>query len=130
MRPLKTYELVKNGVIAGIRCLDCGLVSFNENDVVNAYCGNCHEFHVVKASSRIIRRPHICNNAPVFRGTTIRVADLLGSLAGCSSFDDVFPVYPGLDHLDVASALLFASGLIKNVEEAQREADSTKGASA
>jgi hypothetical protein len=28
-----------------ITCLDCGLTSWNPNDVAERYCGGCHEFH-------------------------------------------------------------------------------------
>jgi hypothetical protein len=28
-----------------ITCLDCGLTSWNENDVRNRYCSYCREFH-------------------------------------------------------------------------------------
>jgi hypothetical protein len=29
----------------GIRCLGCGLTSWNPKDVANRYCGFCHAFH-------------------------------------------------------------------------------------
>ncbi len=47
----KTYEIVASpdGERAGIKCLDCGLTSWNSNDVREKYCGNCHEFHSIKA---------------------------------------------------------------------------------
>jgi hypothetical protein len=38
-----THEILYNG--RAIRCLRCGLVSFNLNDVLQRYCGNCHVFH-------------------------------------------------------------------------------------
>lgn len=25
-------------------CLDCEMLSYNQNDLNNLYCGNCHEF--------------------------------------------------------------------------------------
>jgi len=28
-----------------ITCPKCGMVSYNQNDVENKYCGNCHQFH-------------------------------------------------------------------------------------
>jgi hypothetical protein len=28
-----------------ITCLECGMTSFNENDVLSLYCGNCHKYH-------------------------------------------------------------------------------------
>lgn len=27
-----------------IQCLGCGMISHNQNDVENVYCGNCHLF--------------------------------------------------------------------------------------
>lgn len=39
----RTYEIVDNGL--GIKCLACGMISYNSNDVANLYCGNCHKFH-------------------------------------------------------------------------------------
>lgn len=27
-----------------IKCLRCGMVSYNENDIKHKYCGNCHQF--------------------------------------------------------------------------------------
>jgi hypothetical protein len=42
----QTYELVAGeGGAVGIKCLRCGLVSWNVNDVANRYCGRCHRFH-------------------------------------------------------------------------------------
>jgi hypothetical protein len=29
----------------GIRCLVCGLTSWNPHDVRERYCGHCHRFH-------------------------------------------------------------------------------------
>jgi len=28
-----------------IKCPQCGVTSYNPNDVKNRYCGNCHQFH-------------------------------------------------------------------------------------
>jgi len=41
----ETFEIVKIGGQKGIRCLICGMISYNENDIKNEYCGNCHQFH-------------------------------------------------------------------------------------
>lgn len=38
-----TYSIGANG--KNILCLDCGMTSWNLNDVRLRYCGNCHEFH-------------------------------------------------------------------------------------
>jgi hypothetical protein len=41
-----TYQLVKTGKgYLGIKCLICGLVSYNLNDIRQRYCGQCHRFH-------------------------------------------------------------------------------------
>ncbi len=40
-----TYQLVKTGKSLGIKCLLCGLVSYNLNDIRQRYCGQCHRFH-------------------------------------------------------------------------------------
>jgi hypothetical protein len=29
----------------GIQCLNCGLISYNTNDILNLYCANCNIFH-------------------------------------------------------------------------------------
>ena len=47
-----TYELGQTlagleGYLKYIRCLVCGAVSHNPNDVEQLYCGRCHEFHEV-----------------------------------------------------------------------------------
>jgi ribosomal protein L37E len=41
--PSKTYEILEQG--RAIRCLRCGLVSWNVHDIDNRYCGHCHVFH-------------------------------------------------------------------------------------
>lgn len=45
-----TYEIItdKDTGSKGITCLDCGLTSYNEHDIEQKYCGNCHEFHELK----------------------------------------------------------------------------------
>ena len=40
---IPTYSIGANG--RNIVCLDCGMTSWNINDVKMRYCGNCHEFH-------------------------------------------------------------------------------------
>lgn len=42
---MTTYEIVEGEHGLGIRCKLCGLTSWNENDVLNFYCGYCHRFH-------------------------------------------------------------------------------------
>jgi len=42
------YSLTRDGIRSttpiAIRCLICGFVSFNLNDVRERYCGHCHRF--------------------------------------------------------------------------------------
>jgi len=44
----KTYKIIPvegaHGDMA-IKCLKCGMTSYNPNDVRHKYCGKCHEFH-------------------------------------------------------------------------------------
>lgn len=35
--------------LGSIRCLVCGLTSYNPSDVENLYCGKCHLFHERRA---------------------------------------------------------------------------------
>lgn len=39
----KRYEIINNG--EAIRCLSCGLTSYNHGDIQMKYCGNCRRFH-------------------------------------------------------------------------------------
>ncbi len=41
--PAPTHELLAHG--GAIKCLRCGMVSHNLNDVAQLYCANCHRFH-------------------------------------------------------------------------------------
>ncbi len=40
------YEISEDG--KSIKCLICGLTSYNPNDVENRYCANCNVFHDLK----------------------------------------------------------------------------------
>lgn len=52
-----TYEIVESGDQTGIKCLVCGMTSYNPNDVANKYCGHCHRFHEeMQASSKPYRK--------------------------------------------------------------------------
>jgi ribosomal protein L37E len=42
---MRTYELVDEQGLSGIRCLCCGSVSYHPQDVAQRYCGCCHLFH-------------------------------------------------------------------------------------
>jgi hypothetical protein len=45
------FEFLTNPVTRqeGIRCMTCGLVSWNPEDVAERYCGNCKVFHEEKS---------------------------------------------------------------------------------
>jgi hypothetical protein len=45
MATTQSYELVRLDDEDGIRCLYCGLISYNPNDIAHHYCGNCHVWH-------------------------------------------------------------------------------------
>ena len=48
VNPTKTYEIIPIEGLHGpgaIKCLKCGMTSYNPNDAMHKYCGNCHEFH-------------------------------------------------------------------------------------
>lgn len=40
-----TFEVLDIGGKAAIKCLHCGLVSYNPNDVAQKFCGKCGLFH-------------------------------------------------------------------------------------
>jgi Zn finger protein HypA/HybF involved in hydrogenase expression len=41
----KTYEIEYGP--PRIKCLVCGMVSHNPNDIAYLYCGNCHAYHTI-----------------------------------------------------------------------------------
>ena len=41
----KTYEMVTRLGHAGIKCLECRMVSYSLDDRDEKYCGNCNKFH-------------------------------------------------------------------------------------
>lgn len=44
-----TYEIIATaGSVTGkaIKCLVCGMTSYNSNDVEQRYCGRCHRYHM------------------------------------------------------------------------------------
>ena len=43
----RTFEIIDTDQAVGgqaLKCLKCGMVSYNPNDVKQRYCGKCHEF--------------------------------------------------------------------------------------
>lgn len=43
MATAPTYEII--GKDEAVKCLVCGLTSYNPNDVMQRYCGKCHKYH-------------------------------------------------------------------------------------
>ena len=41
--PEATYMIICLG--QAIKCLKCGMISYNEYDIENKYCGYCHGYH-------------------------------------------------------------------------------------
>jgi uncharacterized protein (DUF433 family) len=61
---------------------------------------------------RIEVNPKICHGKPVIRGTRILVRNVLGSLAGGDSIEDILQNYPELTHEDIKAAISYAIELI------------------
>jgi ribosomal protein L37E len=55
-----------------ITCPKCGMTSYNPNDVLNGYCGNCHEYTGLH---------------PSHQHTWVYVDDEYGSLADGGSYE-------------------------------------------
>lgn len=66
-------------------------------------------------NDRIVIDPRICHGKPVIRGTRMPVAQVVGSLAGGMSFEEVAQEY-GLTHDDIRAALKFAGELVDQEE--------------
>jgi ribosomal protein L37E len=47
------YDLIQNGT--AIRCLECGIISYHQEDIAKHYCGRCNIFHDVFDASNPIR---------------------------------------------------------------------------
>lgn len=47
-----TFAITIVGGAVAIRCLLCGSLSANANDVRHRYCGRCHLFHEAVAEAR------------------------------------------------------------------------------
>jgi hypothetical protein len=41
--PERTYMIIC--LDRAIKCLKCGMISYNEYDIKHKYCGHCHEYH-------------------------------------------------------------------------------------
>lgn len=59
--------------------------------------------------ARISIDPTVCHGKPVFRGTRVLVAQVLGALGAGDSREAVLEDYPSISSADIDSALEFAS---------------------
>jgi uncharacterized protein (DUF433 family) len=57
---------------------------------------------------RITSTPEICGGRPCVRGMRIRVADVLGLLAGGETFESILADFPYLERDDIAACLTYA----------------------
>jgi uncharacterized protein (DUF433 family) len=67
-------------------------------------------------NNRIEVTPEICHGKPVIRGTRIMVRNILGSLAGGDSIQDVLRNYPELTLADVKAAIAYAIELVDDTQ--------------
>lgn len=67
-------------------------------------------------NNRIEVNPNVCHGKPVMRGTRIMVRNILGSLAGGESVQDILKSYPELTSEDVEAALAFAIELADDTQ--------------
>lgn len=66
-------------------------------------------------NDRVVIDPGICHGKPVIRGTRMPVSQIVGSLAGGMSFEEVEREY-GLTRDDIRAALKFAGELVDQEE--------------
>ncbi|MGA7675428.1 MAG: type II toxin-antitoxin system prevent-host-death family antitoxin [Rhizomicrobium sp.] len=60
--------------------------------------------------ARITADPDVCGGRPCIRGMRIRVADVVGLLAGGTSRKNILADYPYLEAADIDAALSYAAG--------------------
>lgn len=41
----KTFEIVEGSGQQGIKCLVCGMTSYNPTDISEKFCGHCNDYH-------------------------------------------------------------------------------------
>jgi uncharacterized protein (DUF433 family) len=66
-------------------------------------------------NDQIVIDPKICHGKPVIRGTRMPVAQIVGSLAGGMSFEEIEREYD-LTRDDIRAALKFAGELVEQEE--------------
>ncbi len=60
--------------------------------------------------------PGICHGKPVIRGTRIMVRNILGSLAGGDTIEDILANYPGITRDDITAAIEYAIELVDDTQ--------------
>ncbi len=65
---------------------------------------------------RIETNPNVCHGKPVIRGTRIMVRNILGSLAGGDSMQDILQNYPELSYEDLEAAVAYAIELVDDTQ--------------
>lgn len=58
---MNTYLLGTENNQPYIQCLQCGLKSFNQNDIKYRYCGHCHIFHEYPNKETLLTDQFITN---------------------------------------------------------------------
>jgi uncharacterized protein (DUF433 family) len=66
--------------------------------------------------NRIEVNPEVCHGKPVIRGTRIMVRNILGSLAGGDSINDILENYPELTYEDIEAAIAYAIDLVDDTQ--------------
>ena len=66
---------------------------------------------LITMHARITLDPMVCHGKPVFKGTRVLVATILGALAGGDTAEMILEDYPNITHEDIGAALAFASEL-------------------
>ena len=63
--------------------------------------------------SRICIDPRVCHGKPVFRGTRVLVANVLGALAAGQTRQAILQDYPAMAETDIDAALDFATQMAR-----------------
>jgi uncharacterized protein (DUF433 family) len=72
---------------------------------------------------RITADPEILGGKPIIRGMRIRVADILGYLAGGETRESLLEEFEELEDEDITAALRFAADVISNDHASQIAAE-------
>ncbi len=63
----------------------------------------------MSSQSRIVTNPEVCGGRPIIAGTRMRVADVLGMLAGGASEAEIIADFPYLSAEDIRACLAYAA---------------------